>query len=325
MRLLFVTPARADVAIGGREQLSALHRRALSDLLASDFHACPLPQAGGSVVRKLRGEIDGVSDARITEILGAIDREEIDTVWLDGTNLGLIAKAVAEGRPHVRIISFAHNVEADFFAASLRRAPSPRSHADWHRTHKESVWERADGLVLELHSRLVDNKQLIPGIGMASPRQQISVGGLQVETLGPASLITYTAVHGSWSLWFRAKWIVDLAALLWVRHGDAAADESLEAAWEAGAERAASLGFLLAHQLFGIRLGPRLLHNLTDDRILTRLRHSAMTIMQADEPTRRRFGTTWLRANQLLLMPTVGAAVLETARQAREALNNHFA
>lgn len=154
MRLLFVTPARPDGAIGGREQLSALHRHALSGVLGSDFHVIPLRQADGPIARKLRGEIDGVSGASIVKILDMIDRDRINTLWLDGTNLGLIAKAVAEGRPHVRIISFAHNVEADFFAASLRRAPSPRAAAvQWaNRTAERAAARYSDDLVA-LNSR----------------------------------------------------------------------------------------------------------------------------------------------------------------------------
>ncbi|MEQ7872924.1 glycosyltransferase [Sphingomonas sp. ASV193] len=126
-RLLFVAPVSG--AVGGREQLSALHEAALRDLVGDGLRVERLERRPPSGVRAtldaLRGRIDGIDAASETRI-AALARE-VDTVWLDGTNLGRLAAAIKRVSPSTRVVSFAHNVERRFFTDALRRAPGARA------------------------------------------------------------------------------------------------------------------------------------------------------------------------------------------------------
>lgn len=127
-RLLLASPSDPVAPPGGRESLSRLNRAILTDLFGDRFGlfsfagtARPSP---GSV---LRGHIDGVAPSTIARLCARIASDGITDLFLDGSNLGVAAAAVARRHPRVRIISFLHNVEAAFFAAALRSRPSPRA------------------------------------------------------------------------------------------------------------------------------------------------------------------------------------------------------
>lgn len=131
MRLMMVTPSREASAVGGREQLSALHQSCLADLLGGRLtvrrlEAAPTQGAFG-VLDALRGRIDGVSAGSERALIDEIAAGGVDTLWLDGTNLGRLGAVVKRAAPAVRVLSFAHNVEARFFLGALRHRPGPRA------------------------------------------------------------------------------------------------------------------------------------------------------------------------------------------------------
>ena len=130
-RLLMITPARPAGAVGGREQLSALHERCLNELLGDGFavhRLQPSPPTGlRGTMAALAGSIDGVTAASIRDVLELIANDGVDELWLDGSNLGRLAAAVRRGAPGVTISTFAHNVEARFFLGGLRHRPGPRA------------------------------------------------------------------------------------------------------------------------------------------------------------------------------------------------------
>lgn len=86
----------------------------------------------------------------------------------------------------------------------------------WDRLFKDIAWRHArDGTLVELHTRLFDTPDLLPGIGLESPREAVSIGpGAALPTLARPELIVYLAVHGARTSWHRLKWIADLAALV---------------------------------------------------------------------------------------------------------------
>jgi hypothetical protein len=194
--------------------------------------------------------------------------------------------------------------------------PAAPSHAArlerWHRKRKESVWRSPDGLQLELHSRLADSPDLIPGLGVGSPRQDVEVApGIVLPTLARDELFAYLCVHGASSAWFRLKWITDLAALLW----DCPAPE-IERLYvrsqQLGAGRAAAQALLLSARVYGTKLERRL-----DREPVNRwLAESAFKQMLRDqEPTQSRFGTSTIHFTQLFLLPGILFHLRELARQ----------
>jgi glycosyltransferase involved in cell wall biosynthesis len=129
MRLLFITPTLLDAPRGGRAMLGRLHRDVLRDILGAGFAEHRLADTRANAWRSLLGYIDGATPAGLAAALNAVDSHAADTVWLDGSNLGRIARAIRRARPGVRVVTFCHNVEARFFLGSLRRTVRPHAAA----------------------------------------------------------------------------------------------------------------------------------------------------------------------------------------------------
>lgn len=200
----------------------------------------------------------------------------------------------------------------------------------WHRREKESVWSQPEEvLYLELHTRLVDNRRLIPGIGMDSPRRDVEVApGFSLPTLAEEELFAYLCVHGASSLWFRLKWITDLAAIL--HH---AAPHQIEHLYnrsqEFRANRAAAQALLLADSLYGTLRKTSLRSQLENDRVSRWLAGLALRQLagSADprEPTGTAFGTAGIHLAQFGLAPGIAFKSDEFARQLRHYLAHRLA
>jgi len=130
-KLLFVTPSITDAPIGGRALLSQLHWQCLQSILGEDAATHPLESMPRKRYRAfigaLGGEIDGVTPEAQRKLLDRIDSEQIATLFLNGSNLGRLARAVKRHNPAVEIFSFFHNVEARFFLGALSHGRSPRA------------------------------------------------------------------------------------------------------------------------------------------------------------------------------------------------------
>lgn len=111
--------------------LSRLHQDCLAAILGTGLivhELDPAPGAGpAAAVRALGGWIDGVSPEAERAIIGRIADESVDSVYLNGSNLGRLARSIKRSFPGVTVLTFFHNVEARFFLGAVRRRPSPRS------------------------------------------------------------------------------------------------------------------------------------------------------------------------------------------------------
>lgn len=130
-RILLIHTTDPAAPPGGRAMLSRLNARLLGDLFGDRLIAFRLPVRSGTlrgaIPSVIRGHVDGIDDASLGEILERIETERIDTVFLDGSNLGAAAAAIKATRPDVRVITFLHNVEARFFWGAFRARRSVRS------------------------------------------------------------------------------------------------------------------------------------------------------------------------------------------------------
>lgn len=207
------------------------------------------------------------------------------------------------------------------------RIPRELAHLQsWHASSKESVWSRDDSFHVELHTRLADNRRMIPGIDTHSPRQLVTVApDARLATLAEEELFAYLAVHGASSAWFRLKWISDFAALI---QGKSASEiERLyRRSQELGAARAAGQALLLADRLFDVlKAVSTLRQRLASDRS-TRLLYTAAlrTLTEGTaEPTERPLGTLAIHWTQFLLKPGLGYKISELRRQAASLLKRH--
>lgn len=126
-RILLIHTTDPAAPPGGRAMLSRLNARLLGDLFGDRLIAFRLPVRSGTLRGAIRGYVDGIDDASLGEIVERIDADQIDTVVLDGSNLGAAAAAIKATRPDVRVITFLHNVEARFFWGAFRARRSLRS------------------------------------------------------------------------------------------------------------------------------------------------------------------------------------------------------
>lgn len=193
----------------------------------------------------------------------------------------------------------------------------------WHRRRKESQWKAPDGSFLELHSRLADNRLMIPRIDTTSLRQDVEVtGGCTLPTLAPEPLFAYLCVHGASSNWFRLKWIADLAAIL-NRVDEAGIAHLYARSQQLGAGRSAAQALLLVERLFGTARGSALVAALRRDRVNRLLAKASMSDLAGDEPTGRRLGTARIHLSQLFLRSGIAFKAGEVGRQLADAITNH--
>lgn len=262
--------------------------------------------------------------AEAGELRPAFDEAGLRILFVKGVTVG----ALAYSRPMLKmgwdidvlvdeadVLKAAAELSARGYARTIPRPGVDL--ATWHGSRKESVWSRPDQrLHVELHTRLADNRRLIPGIGMDSPRREVEVTrGTSLPTLAADELFAYLCVHGASSAWFRLKWITDLAALLH-RAEPAEIERLYQRSQQLGAARAADQALLLAHRLYGSLEGTSLMPRLSEKRSSRWLAAMAYRqVRQSTEPTSTPLGTWRIHLSQLLLRPGLSFQLSELSRQ----------
>lgn len=120
---------------GGREMLSSLTFRIVKEIFQDqcytfeiDSHSKVYPEP--SLMNKIfKSHLDGISPLMINSINEIIDQNNINKVFIDGSNLGFFAKKIKAKFPKIHIFCSFHNVEAKFFFDSLIRKKSLKSAA----------------------------------------------------------------------------------------------------------------------------------------------------------------------------------------------------
>jgi glycosyltransferase involved in cell wall biosynthesis len=132
-KLLLVTNLSQAATLGGRGLLCKLHRDALEETFGEDLavlELAPKPIVGACAgVMSLLGHIDGIDHASLEHLVNLISRSQINQVFIDGSNMGEVARVIKHQFPDVEIVTFFHNVEARFFLGSLRQARNARAFA----------------------------------------------------------------------------------------------------------------------------------------------------------------------------------------------------
>jgi glycosyltransferase involved in cell wall biosynthesis len=122
-RILLLTKKIYDSPTGGRELLCKLNFDALKCIYGEGLVLYELGTARLSGVcaslKAVRGYIDGLNAVSIQSILLLIESENINKVFVDGSNLGEAVAALKRIHPQVQVIVFFHNVECRFFWGSL--------------------------------------------------------------------------------------------------------------------------------------------------------------------------------------------------------------
>lgn len=127
--LMLITPRLSDPPIGGRELLSRLHIDCIRELLGDDLKLFLLDSGSSSALQSIRGHVDGATSVAAAELVRRIQAEGAQRIFLNGSNLGRLARAVRTALPKIEIFTFFHNVEAIFFAGALKAMPGPKAAA----------------------------------------------------------------------------------------------------------------------------------------------------------------------------------------------------
>lgn len=180
------------------------------------------------------------------------------------------------------------------------------------------------GLHVELHTALVDNPLLLPGIGLASRIRCVEViPGGQLPTLETDELFAYLCVHGASSGWFRLKWLADLAALI-SRLQPCEITRLFCRSRELGAGRAADLALLLCSRVLGTKLQSELLRSLEAQPVNRWLAAASLRLMRGRtieaELDQVAWGTVLIHLIQVGLLPGWAFKYLELKRQLTVAL-----
>lgn len=157
-------------------------------------------------------------------------------------------------------------------------------------------------LVVELHSRLFDNPQLMPAIPASGSFRRISFGKeIELPTFGEDDLFAYLCAHGAVHCWFRLKWLADIGALL-ASQPEGGIERLYQAADARGAGRAAAQAILLCQRILKLPISAKLNTILSESPSVRLLEATAMKAITADlEPTELPFGTTFNNLSLFLL------------------------
>jgi glycosyltransferase involved in cell wall biosynthesis len=117
---LLVTLMDPDAPPGGRELLSRLNARALRAVFGDGLTVHRLRKSDARLIDALRGRLYGLDGREIARIVARIGEISAGQVFVDGSNLGHIVAPIKRAHPHVRVVTFFHNVEARFFLGAAR-------------------------------------------------------------------------------------------------------------------------------------------------------------------------------------------------------------
>jgi polysaccharide biosynthesis protein PslH len=130
-KILFVTNSFPEKAPGGRELLSQLIYRILYKIFDANLETFFLIKPNTSKVRTLLGfflgHIDGLNSESLHLLLQKIEKDNIDTVFTDGSNLGAFVKIAKKKFPDRKFITFFHNAEFYFFLGLFRKSKNLKS------------------------------------------------------------------------------------------------------------------------------------------------------------------------------------------------------
>jgi hypothetical protein len=293
-----------------------------------EIRATLLEAAFGIAAQNLQASAD------CRTLLGAFEDAKVPLLFLKGLTLGTLAYGNPSLKAAIDIDLLIDPADLGKAAELLRscgyRLVAPQDSPNdevldtWHRGWKESIWAKdSPRLEIDLHTRTADNRRLIPGIDVHSPRQWMDIAaGVRLPTLADDELFAYLAVHGASSAWFRLKWIADFAGLVEGRSANEI-DQLYRRSQQLGAGRAPGQALLLADALFGVlEPSPALRDELIRDRSTLRLYRAALLLLadKRGEPTERRWGTMTMHWTQFLLLPGPAYKLSELSRQAKRLL-----
>jgi hypothetical protein len=164
------------------------------------------------------------------------------------------------------------------------------------------------GVTQELHWRLTSNPLLMPldEATVWSRSSPVQLSGIGFATLPDEELFLYLCVHGSGHMWFRLKWIADIAALL-SSLGSETIDRIARRARVLNVERSFHVALILANRLLASPVPADALASALQDEAAQGLAGAACKALvwggSPAEPIDTRWFSTWLNLQAFNLKP----------------------
>jgi Uncharacterised nucleotidyltransferase len=171
-----------------------------------------------------------------------------------------------------------------------------------------SYYSETHGIFLELHWRLTSNPFLMPtdAASLWNRSQQIRMSGVNVSTLPDEYLLLYLCVHASVHMWFRLKWLADIAALLQQLLPEAI-EQIAKQARALEVDRSFHQAVILAHGLMGAAVPSRVLTDACCDDTARRLAIAGCRALNwhgsPEEPIKSQWFSVWVNWNAFRLRP----------------------
>jgi len=309
---------RRLVSLARRHRVQGLAWVGLTGGTESEFPSAPeLLEEAKSIARD--NLLAVAAAARLSE---EFNRRGLKLLFLKGLTLGSLVypNSMLKMSTDVDVLVDANEIEAAercLESLGYERDGTPRTQSRRAAAAKEWSWVGRDGVVIDLHVRLTDNPALLPKVGVrSSSTQNVEVSpGIVLPTLQREELFAYLCVHGTWSAWFRLKWVADLAALLHRCGTDEIRNLYRDAqAHQAG--RCPDVALLVVENLFGPLVPGDLLTRAARDplaRLLAGL--SIRELVQVREPLERPLGTLAIHFAELFVERGFAFPIHELRRQ----------
>ena len=126
---LFISNKLDKSPVGGRKNLTNLNEKILKDVFGKNFLSYKLEKKKikslKDIILAFFGNIDGITDQKIKIIENLIKENSIKYLFVDGSNLGKISRKIEN--KDIKIITFCHNVETNFFLKIFKTRPNLKS------------------------------------------------------------------------------------------------------------------------------------------------------------------------------------------------------
>ena len=328
---------RAAVLIDWNRFLDWVHRNRIAPLVYHNLRQTESPLIPETVVARIRDEaahntrrvlIQIAEAIRITRLLADAG---IQSMIIKGPVLSLLAF----GEPTLRdsqdidlVIDPARLLDADrlMTRAGYRRI-TPEAELTLFQFQVYQRWRcqaryylDSVDLFLEVHWRLTSNSLLMPRDAtiMCYRSQAVHIGGAAFTTLADEELFLYLCVHGSVHVWFRLKWLADIAAFL-QRLRPEIIERIATRAQTLGLDRPFYVALTLAHELIAAPVPSDILAKARRDGVSRRLVIAGCKALNwrgsPGEPSETPWFNTWLSWHAFRLKPGLQYRLRELQHQ----------
>jgi hypothetical protein len=317
--------SRAAAATDWDRFLAWVRRNRIAPLVYENLRRTASPSVPEAVILELQSQtarngrrvlMQIAEAARISRLLGDAG---IRSMVIKGPTLSHLAfgdPALRESEDIDIVIDSARVREVDrmIVKAGYRRIVpntelTPRLYEAYlHRRCQFGYYLETSNISLELHWRLTSNSLLMPLDARTSWSRckPVRIAGASFATLPDEDLFLYLCVHGSVHMWFRLKWLADIAALL-RRLGPEVIERIAKRAGDLEVDRSFYQAVILAHRLMAVPVPPEVLMNACGDVAARRLAIAACRALNwhgsPEEPIQTQWFSAWVNWHAFGLRP----------------------